>query len=191
MLKNNLFRLQIKSNTQYFAKFIITFLMFLSLSGCAGTKGSINQVQSLGVNAHLNKYDGLLIKSLNIGTAISSNERMRIVELVKKLILEKDPNYFNLVNDLSENIDSIEAVIMFRRYEKGNAFARFISAGLGQIHIDADLVIKEPTSGKTLGKYTVNKTFAWGGAYGAATDIKDVEEGFAEAVVSVLFEENE
>jgi hypothetical protein len=32
----------------------------------------------------------------------------------------------------------------------------------------------------------VTKTFAWGGIYGAAKDIEDVEEGFAEAVAQIL-----
>ncbi len=37
-----------------------------------------------------------------------------------------------------------------------------------------------------LAKSEITKTFAWGGIYGGTTEIKDVEEGFAEAVASVL-----
>ena len=45
---------------------------------------------------------------------------------------------------------------------------------------------EQAPSRKILGKSEVTKTFAWGGIYGGATGIKDVEEGFAEAVVQVI-----
>jgi hypothetical protein len=62
-------------------------------------------------------------------------------------------------------------------------------AGLGQIHIDADVILREYEKNESLAKYEVKKTFAWGGIYGGATGIEEVETGFARAVVSVIFGE--
>jgi len=50
------------------------------------------------------------------------------------------------------------------------------------MHIDGDVVLTDSVTGQTISSCQVTKTFAWGGIYGAATTIKDVEEGFAKGV---------
>ena len=72
------------------------------------------------------------------------------------------------------------------RYEKGNAFARAMLAGLGQIHIDAEVKVFLNPGDEVVNQFTVSKTFAWGGIYGASTSILDVENPFAEAVANGL-----
>lgn len=72
------------------------------------------------------------------------------------------------------------------RYEKGNAFARAMLAGLGQIHIDAEVKVFLNPGDELVNHFTVSKTFAWGGIYGASTSIIDVENPFAEAVANGL-----
>ena len=72
------------------------------------------------------------------------------------------------------------------RYEKGNAFARAMLAGLGQIHIDAEVKVFLNPGNEVVNQFTVSKTFAWGGIYGASTTILDVENPFAEAVANGL-----
>ncbi|MCC2656764.1 MAG: hypothetical protein K0Q76_1872 [Panacagrimonas sp.] len=72
------------------------------------------------------------------------------------------------------------------RYEKGNAFARAMLAGLGQIHIDAEVKVFLNPGDEVVNQFTVEKTFAWGGIYGASTTILDVENPFAEAVANGL-----
>jgi hypothetical protein len=64
-------------------------------------------------------------------------------------------------------------------------------AGLGQIHIDGNVVLQDQATGDTLGQYEVTKTFAWGGIYGVATRMDDVEEGFAGAVAALLLGKEE
>jgi hypothetical protein len=59
-------------------------------------------------------------------------------------------------------------------------------AGLGQMRIAADVTLEDRARGVSLGTYDVSKTFAWGGVYGAATKLADIEEGFADAVVAVV-----
>jgi hypothetical protein len=83
----------------------------------------------------------------------------------------------------------LAATLVVTNYDEGNAFLRFLLAGLGQIHIDGTLTL-EDSGRESLAKYVVNKTFAWGGLHGATTTIEAVEEGFAEAVAEILLEKN-
>ena len=80
--------------------------------------------------------------------------------------------------------------VLMTRYDEGSSFARFMLPGLGQIHIDADVTLRDQDSGEVLAIYEVTKTFAWGGLYGGSTEIGEVEVGFAKAVVSGMVEEN-
>jgi hypothetical protein len=75
--------------------------------------------------------------------------------------------------------------ITFTAYEQGNAVARYVMIGLGQIHVDGDIEIAD-ASGGTIGAYKISKQFALGGIMGAATTIKDVEDGFETSVVELV-----
>ena len=72
------------------------------------------------------------------------------------------------------------------KYEKGNAFARAMLAGLGQIHIDASVRLVKTESKEKVSEFLVSKTFAWGGLYGGMTRIEDVEPAFAEGIAAAL-----
>lgn len=72
--------------------------------------------------------------------------------------------------------------VQVTRYEKGNAFARAMLAGLGQIHIDAEVRVFQNPGDTIVNQFTVSETFAWGGEYGASMTIVEVEDPFAEAV---------
>jgi len=74
----------------------------------------------------------------------------------------------------------------FTTFDPGNAFLRFSLAGLGQIHITANVQLIDATSGNVTASYVVAKTFAWGGLYGGSTSIEDVETGFAASVVAIF-----
>jgi hypothetical protein len=80
----------------------------------------------------------------------------------------------------------LQAVVVIKRYEAGNAFMRAMLVGLGQIHIDADVNLTNRETKESIATYEVTKTFAWGGAYGGFTDVKDVEGGFAKAVAASI-----
>lgn len=75
--------------------------------------------------------------------------------------------------------------VVFTKYDAGNAFARAMLAGLGQIKIDANVFLLDQ-EGATLAQYEVSKNFAFGGIYGAATSIEDVEVGFIKSVVEIV-----
>ncbi len=76
--------------------------------------------------------------------------------------------------------------VTITRYKRGNAFARAMLAGLGQIHIDGEVVTTDPTNNQTLDEFKVAKTFAWGGIYGAATSMQDIERTFGDGVAAAL-----
>jgi hypothetical protein len=76
--------------------------------------------------------------------------------------------------------------IVFTQYDEGNAAARFLLAGLGQIRIDADVSLLTPGSGATVATYKVSKDFSFGGLYGGTTNIHDVEKGFARSVAEIV-----
>jgi Domain of unknown function (DUF4410) len=76
--------------------------------------------------------------------------------------------------------------MIITEYDEGNAFARFMLAGLGQIRLGADVIFVNATSGEELARYKVSKQFAFGGIYGVSTRMEDVEEGFAKSVVAIL-----
>jgi hypothetical protein len=61
---------------------------------------------------------------------------------------------------------------------------RFLLASLGAAHIDGMLRLE--SDGATLAEYDVNKTFAWGGVYGAATEMSEIEQGFAERAAALI-----
>jgi len=75
--------------------------------------------------------------------------------------------------------------INFTAYEKGNAAARLMLMGLGQMHIDGDIAIVD-ASGKTIGVYKIAKQFALGGIVGATTNMQDVESGFESSVAELV-----
>jgi uncharacterized protein DUF4410 len=76
--------------------------------------------------------------------------------------------------------------IVFTQYDDGNAFARFMLMGLGQIHIDGNVIFTDAASGRQIAEYKISKDFAFGGIYGGTTRIEDVEKGFARSVAAIL-----
>ncbi len=81
---------------------------------------------------------------------------------------------------------SYEISLTITRYEKGNAFARAMLAGLGQIHINGQVIVFEIPGRAIAGQFSLNKTFAWGGLYGGSTTIEDIETTFADGVAAVV-----
>ena len=160
----------------------------LVLTGCgAATQGSIRTLVPPNKEVNLGGYSKLLLEvKSNDGVSITSPDRERIAGAIISKIKEKAPSRFGEINPQTSDPATLRAIVTLTQYEEGNAFARFMLAGLGQIHIDAEVVLENYASKAQLSKHEVTKTFAWGGFYGASTTIRDVEAGFVEAVVAVL-----
>ena len=76
--------------------------------------------------------------------------------------------------------------LLFTKYDRGSAAARFFIAGAGQIVIEADVAFLDDATGRQIGLYKVGKDFSFGGIYGVSTTLEDVEGGFAKSVAALL-----
>jgi hypothetical protein len=165
-----------------------TILLFsIILSGCAGTKGSVNLLDSSVSSSQLSKYTDVVINvNSTKGIQLSQFDKDRLTLKIEQEIKAENPSRFKTINSPSSGRKKLRAMVTIKEYEEGNAFARLILSGLGQIHIDADIMLSDYLSKKILAQYEITKTFAWGGFYGAATKIQQVEEGFCKAVADSI-----
>jgi hypothetical protein len=116
------------------------------------------------------------------GVVITPDDLDRIVLLVTAEIRASSPETL-AVSDPSQ---AKLMKITISRYDEGNAFARFMLAGLGQIYIDGDVVLLDGQTKQVVAEYKVPKDFAFGGLYGGSTTIRDVEKGFARSVAAAI-----
>ena len=167
---------------------IVPLFVGLLASGCASSAGSAKPLSSDFKPEILARYTKAAFATSAEGDAskMTALDRERIVALVARKVKEQAPTRFADLAAATTDAETLHVTIAFTRYDEGSAFARLMLAGLGQIHINADVTLEDRALQKILGKSEVTKTFAWGGIYGGATGIKDVEEGFAEAVAKVL-----
>ena len=57
---------------------------------------------------------------------------------------------------------AVNMKLVFTEYDKGDAFARAMLAGLGQIHIAAKVLLTDVTTGRSVASFEASKTFASG-----------------------------
>lgn len=149
--------------------------------------------------ANLSSFTHLLITSQTMpGVGIPDAERQNVVAMVRREITERAPGRFALVDESAARSPAIPADaavnvpktlhmhIVFTRYDEGNAFARFMLAGLGQIHVATDVTLKDQGADTVLGRYDVSKQFAFGGIYGGSTTVQDVEKGLAAGIAEIV-----
>ncbi|MBI1893281.1 MAG: DUF4410 domain-containing protein [Candidatus Rokubacteria bacterium] len=165
-------------------------LIAFSASGCASTPGSITPITQLKEGVKLANFSNLSIEVKHADdVSMMSTDRERILNLLIARIKKEAPGRFKEINSSTPGPSTLHISVNVTRYEKGSAFARFMLAGLGQIKIDAQVVLEDREKQEPLGRYEVTKTFAWGGIYGGATRIEDVEEGFTTAIVDLLLKQ--
>lgn len=160
----------------------------LFVAGCASTAGSIKPLSAVPAPDGLARYAKISVATSANGDAskMTSFDRQRIVGLVVAKIKELAPNRFADVSATTIDPGTLHVTIAFTRYDEGSSVARLMLAGLGQIHIDAEITLEDRAIQTVIGKFEVTKTFAWGGLYGASMGIQDVEAGFAEAVAKAV-----
>jgi hypothetical protein len=151
-------------------------LALASLStACATTAPSPEVIQP--ISADLSTYASIAVSARSGTPDVTTFELERMSEKIVAAINQKRGGWARAGSDGPLLLD-----LEVTRYERGNAFARFMLAGLGQMHIDGLVTVRDPTTQREVGRYSVSKTFAWGGMYGGMTDIAEVEDGFAQAV---------
>ena len=162
---------------------IAAALMTLLLAACAGDIARPVAVQPVTIAAKADLRFTDVTGENRQGVVMTPSDLFRISEMVRAEIQGKYPNAFA---PPGPGNTPARIKMVFTEYDGGNAFARFMLAGLGQIHIEADVQILAATGDAVLGTYKVAKQFAFGGLYGGTTNIRDVEQGFARSVAEVL-----
>ena len=164
--------------------FVMSLIALSTLTGCAGSAPSADFKKAIADSNRLCATDSATIKvAAADGIIINEVSRLRLESRLKQTIDEKKKAI--PCKESSQRDFILKSTIT--NYDEGNAFARAMLAGLGQIHIDGDFALAMASKeSESLAEFSVNKTFAWGGAYGASTRIEDVEPAFAEGVADAV-----
>lgn len=166
---------------------IALLILGLMLSGCATSRGSYSQVSPPKDTTQLNKFTDLIVKvDSRPEVSLTPSDKSRISDLIVNDIKKKYTDHFKSINPTKASADTLYALVTIKNYEQGNAFARLMLAGLGQMHINADVSLSDWGTKGNITQYEVNKTFAWGGLYGGTTRITDIEDGFAQTVAASI-----
>lgn len=167
-----------------------TFFLALGLlvSACATDPSAPASVQAIPDAQKSTIHIADVSAEAKPGVFVASYELERISGMVKAELQKEVPA---VVVDANAPADAPPAKLklVITQYDEGSAFARFMLAGLGQIKLDADVLVIDGASGQVIGQYQVSKQFAFGGLYGGSTQMKDVEEGFAKSVAQIFLEQ--
>lgn len=161
-------------------------LLSLALAGCAGTVNPPTLT-----SASTTKFDpatvaiGRVSAEAAPGVAMTAEDLRRISGLVQAELASSYPDRV-IAGGGSRRSGGVNVKLLFTQYDAGNAVARLMLAGLGQIHIDAKVLLTDMATGRTVASFEASKTFAWGGLYGGSTRIEDVEVGFARSVAEIF-----
>jgi len=163
---------------------VLSAFSFIALTGCASTVPSADFKKPIADTYRLCSNDDARVKFVATeGLTLNGYDLHRLKSRIQQAIDTKkshikcktpDKRVFVLYSKITN-------------YDEGNDFARFMLAGLGQIHIDGDFVLSLlPAGDEKVAEFTIQKTFAWGGLYGASIGIEDIEPAFAEGVAKAI-----
>jgi len=160
---------------------IFAATLALMLAGCAGSVSAPTVLQPLAAEQKASLRISDISADAASGVEMSDGDFGLICQKVKAYIEAQTPGI--MVAQPSDQ--ALRMKIHFTRFDRGNAFARAMLIGLGQIRIEANVTL-EDASGKVFGSYAIAKDFALGGIAGATTSVEDVEVGFAKSVAEVV-----
>jgi len=176
-----------KKKLSFVVNLIACAAAIILIAGCATTAPKPDFTKQIAPESQIAAKDEAKVQvEAGAGVTMIEAERIRMAEKIKQKI---DARKVSNIRDVSAKTYEIKLVMT--RYQKGSAFARFMLAGLGQIHIDGDIAVYEMPGRTPVGNFSIGKTFAWGGIYGGTTDIEDIETIFADGVASALTGQNE
>ncbi len=162
-------------------------LAIILINGCAGTTPKPVFTKQIAPESQIAAKDEAKVQvEAGSGVTMLEAERIRLGKKIKQKINER-----KITNSPDSAANTYEIYLVITKYEKGNAFARAMLAGLGQIHIDGNVSVFEMPGRTPLGNFSISKTFAWGGIYGASTSMEDIETTFADGVAAALTGQNE
>jgi hypothetical protein len=148
-----------------------------TLAGCAGSVSKPTEMQALTVDKAALKITDITADAAD-GVTMSDGDFGIVAQKVRGYIELQSPGVI-------ADSGGLRMTIHFTRFDRGNAFARAMLIGLGQIVIEATVTLTD-ASGAKVGEYKVSKDFALGGLAGATTTVEDVEDGFAKSVAEIV-----
>jgi hypothetical protein len=157
-------------------------ILTAATAGCASTVPKAKFSHELAANSRVGISDVAQVTvDAPDSVKILSSEKARLAEKIQKKIDDR-----KLANTGYGTGKNYEVDLHLSKYDKGNAFARAMLAGLGQIHINGKVDIYQMPEHTLVGEFDLNKTFAWGGIYGVATSMEDIEDTFADGVAATV-----
>jgi Domain of unknown function (DUF4410) len=148
------------------------------ITGCASTPGSVKGADNVSTEARVGSRDTVAVKVSKGATEMLEVDAARLAQLVQREIdAYKVKNASKSANEMKYRVE-----VDMLTYDKGNAFARFMLAGIGQVKLNAKVSVIEEATNKKVSEFVADKVFAWGGIYGGSQGITDVEPAFAEAI---------
>ena len=171
-----------KNSTKFslIARLICCTIAGLIISGCATIGGKPTFTRTLAADARV-------ISSDKIRTEIASNPQVAVASFEKERFAQKIDAAIRARAQAGKRPGrDYKIVVNLTKYKKGNAFARAMMAGLGSIHIEANISLYSMPAKKLEGQFSMEKTFTWGGIYGGVTNIEDVEEEFAKSLAEAI-----
>lgn len=152
------------------------------LAGCAGSPPAPKFTHTMVVDSRVGASD---TAEVNItapdNISILPNEKERVAEKIKARI-----DVRKATNSQFGDPRAYLVVLNITRYDKGNAFARAMLAGLGQIHLDGTISVFKMPEHELVEEFQMQKTFAWGGIYGGTTSIETIEDTFCDSVAATV-----
>jgi hypothetical protein len=151
-------------------------------AGCASTPPEPQISHKMVVNERVSQPDTVTVRIENDpGVDVKPDTQQRVQQKIQSRIDAR-----KLTNPATQDPRNLEVLLHVTRYDKGNAFARAMLAGLGQIHIDGTITLYKLPEHTMVEEFALSKTFAWGGIYGAATTIETIEDTFADGVAQTV-----
>lgn len=165
---------------------IITSSLVVFLAACAGTVNAptLTSAPPPGFDAARVPI-GQVSGEAGLGVAMIPSDVARVTQKVQAALTAEYPTRV-IAGRAAAPPGEVNIKLQITEYDKGNAFARAMLAGLGSMHIHANVMLVDASTAATVATYQVTKDFAWGGLYGGTTSIEDLEDGFAKSVAAIF-----
>jgi hypothetical protein len=167
------------------ARRLVALALVMLLAACAGSVAPPTVIQSLSPEQRQSLRLTGVSADAGHGVVMTHEELDRITQLVTAEINAASPDML-LAPGAPPPQQAMLLKIVVTRYDEGNAFARFMLAGLGQIYLEGDVLLLDSETMQQIAAYKVGKDFSFGGLYGGSTTMHDVEKGFARSVADVV-----
>lgn len=161
-------------------QFVVLGFAGVLLAGCAGSVSEPVAVQPLSTEQRAGLHISDVTADAADGVQMSDGDFGLICQRVKADLEANSPG----ITSAAAGSAAYKMKLHFTKFDRGNAFARAMLAGLGQIRIEATVDLVDD-AGKSVAEYKVAKDFSFGGVAGATTTVEDVEDGFAKSVAEI------